>query len=49
MQAVRQAVESSWRPLHSVVGAVLSDLVKAQEVRENPTTPGGGATRPTQS
>ena len=47
MQTVRQTVESSWRPLQSVVGSVLSDLIKAQETNE--TKHGSSALRSTKN
>jgi hypothetical protein len=49
MQTVRQTVESSWRPLQSVVGSVLSDLIIAQETNESLTKPGSSAQRSTKN
>lgn len=49
MQTVRQTVESSWRPLQSVVGSVLSDLIKAQETAQSPSQPGSSALRSTKN
>lgn len=45
MQAVRQAVESSWRPLRSVVDVLLSDLIKEHANCERPTPQGTRETR----